>query len=327
MSKWYKVVLKPLEFYYFAKEVGSRSRNGLAVPYYVVSDECPPQTTLLGAMRYYTLRQNNALNLGQNEVKDYIGDASFSFGGSQTFGQIQKITPLLIEGMEGEIIIPCPMNIVKRENNIHIYTKGSADVQKSDECLDHICVKGEKLELLNNRLFYKTVKTRNNKSENEDALFKIEMKKLDKNYSFSFFIEVGDEFKVHKGKEIIFLGGNKSAFSIQLFEKESNCYDNQINEIGKAIWNTIKEDCFYGLSDIYVADSNSSISMPNFSKIKGQRNLISKNTNSSAERYGPSKFVTLFKAGTVFYKNQKQTDTHLETIGLNKILEIKKIEG
>lgn len=338
-SKWYRVNLKPLEFYYFAKEVGSRLRSqdsNLEVPYYVVSDEVPSQTTLLGVMRYYVLKRKDCLSKKCLSNRDsLIGKTSFNYRSKnrQLFGQIEELTPLIIRHDEtGRVIVPCPMNIVQREGRPHIYKKSSVDASlKKDIYKNYISLfPDEQLFCTDSELFHRAIKTRNNKLKDEDALFKIEMKKLNKNYSFSFFIKVSDEFEVHKGKEIVFLGGNKSAFSIELHEVADDTYDNEIKYTRKMLYNIIREECWYAISDVYYAiDDDNPKKFASLSKVKGQRNL---ETNvdriaDSAHRYKCNNLVTLFKAGSIFYEDPTKwiNNDNAKHIGLNQILKLEKI--
>ena len=95
----YFIRLKPVENYFFGGENTFRNNEEDKANYFSRSNKYPQQTTLLGLLRFMLLKNNAALPLYKNQEKAnaLIGENSFDvLKGPQSFGAIQKISPLFI---------------------------------------------------------------------------------------------------------------------------------------------------------------------------------------------------------------------------------------
>ena len=100
----YLIKLTPVERFFFGSDItfGKDNEN-----YFIKSLYFPQQTTLLGTLRYYLLKQNNLLdNNGKvtNKNKEYelIGESGFNANHYSDFKAIKKLSPVFIMGPDGE---------------------------------------------------------------------------------------------------------------------------------------------------------------------------------------------------------------------------------
>jgi len=98
MNKQVIVYLKPVDKYFFGTETtfGDERKNQ---NYLVHSMPYPQQTSLLGMLRFELLKQNQLLPLSKHaaQAENLIGKKSFDASAEQTFGVIEKISPLFVE--------------------------------------------------------------------------------------------------------------------------------------------------------------------------------------------------------------------------------------
>lgn len=254
----YLIKLKPLEPYFFGGErtFGFGKKTKQKQPYYIVSEYTPSQPTLFGTLRYIVLAQNNALiEQSDNDqekdekldrIKELVGENSFSFekasnGEKQTFGKIEKISPLfLIKDEKWYIRTPFNHNPGPKNAQNSNYTPftmekmESLSVTSGDNTslfpVDYKAKNGygggyvsldENLDIIPEyKIFQSVVRTGIDSHRTDDntqgindenSFFKKERKMLNKEYSFAFIAEVEDSLSA--GETVVFMGQDKSPFS------------------------------------------------------------------------------------------------------------------
>ena len=121
----YLVTFRPLGDYSFGSDrrfsfVGKNNYSeDEYAPYFIRTNRVPEQSTVFGMIRYLIL-VSNGIQLNQNfqydddtrdNMKDLIGEKSFSLnGGVQSFGKLEKISPIFLRKNSKEIVIPNPFN-------------------------------------------------------------------------------------------------------------------------------------------------------------------------------------------------------------------------
>lgn len=92
MNNTYRFVLTPLDKVFFGVEKSPFTRE----EYYLQSRYFPQQTTLLGFLRHWLLLQSGQISQSRSTWDTLIGSESFNASTGQTFGTIQRISPLSI---------------------------------------------------------------------------------------------------------------------------------------------------------------------------------------------------------------------------------------
>ena len=121
----YLVTFRPLGDYSFGSDrrfsfVGKNNYSeDEYAPYFIRTNRVPEQSTVFGMIRYLIL-VSNGIELKQDFqydedtrdiMKALIGEKSFSLnGGVQSFGKLEKISPIFLRKNSKEIVIPNPFN-------------------------------------------------------------------------------------------------------------------------------------------------------------------------------------------------------------------------
>lgn len=121
----YLVTFRPLGDYSFGSDrrfsfVGKNNYSeDEYAPYFIRTNRVPEQSTVFGMIRYLIL-VSNGIDLKQDfqydentrdKIKALIGEKSFSLnGGVQSFGKLEKISPILLRKNSKEVVIPNPFN-------------------------------------------------------------------------------------------------------------------------------------------------------------------------------------------------------------------------
>ena len=121
----YLVTFKPLGDYSFGSDrrfsfVGKNNYSeDEYAPYFIRTNRVPEQSTVFGMIRYLIL-VSNGIQLNQDfqydentrdKIKALIGEKSFSLnGGVQSFGKLEKISPIFLRKNSKEVVIPNPFN-------------------------------------------------------------------------------------------------------------------------------------------------------------------------------------------------------------------------
>ena len=121
----YLVTFRPLGDYSFGSDrrfsfVGKNNYSeDEYAPYFIRTNRVPEQSTVFGMIRYLIL-VSNGIELKQDfhydentrdKIKALIGEKSFSLnGGVQSFGKLEKISPIFLRKNSKEVVIPNPFN-------------------------------------------------------------------------------------------------------------------------------------------------------------------------------------------------------------------------
>jgi CRISPR-associated protein Cmr3 len=105
----YLIKLYPIDRFFFGSDVtfGEDNENK---NYFVRSVYFPQQTTLLGMLRYYLLKQNDLLSdsgrvINQHSADQLIGAEGFNAKNPGSFGIIKSLSPAFITGPDGEYFV------------------------------------------------------------------------------------------------------------------------------------------------------------------------------------------------------------------------------
>lgn len=140
----YLVKLKPLEPYFLGGERTfdfGETKQQVRSKYFIKSEELPSQTTLLGVMRYYLLENAELLSNEyesdeKSEIEKLIGPDSFDINieEEQSFGVINKISPLFLLNDQKQVLVPTPFNhCVKDEEGVYKPFKKYMEFEKKIE--------------------------------------------------------------------------------------------------------------------------------------------------------------------------------------------------
>ena len=121
----YLVTFRPLGNYSFGSDrrfsfVGKNNYSeDEYAPYFIRTNRVPEQSTVFGMIRYLIL-VSNGIDLKQDfqydentrdKIKALIGEKSFSLnGGVQSFGKLERISPIFLRKNSKEVVIPNPFN-------------------------------------------------------------------------------------------------------------------------------------------------------------------------------------------------------------------------
>ena len=121
----YLVTFRPLGDYSFGSDrrfsfVGKNNYSeDEYAPYFIRTNRVPEQSTVFGMIRYLIL-VSNGIQLNQDfqydentrdKIKALIREKSFSLnGGVQSFGKLEKISPIFLRKNSKEVVIPNPFN-------------------------------------------------------------------------------------------------------------------------------------------------------------------------------------------------------------------------
>ncbi|HFU4500918.1 TPA: type III-B CRISPR module-associated Cmr3 family protein [Streptococcus suis] len=358
-TKWYKISLTPLEYYYLGSEQNFRRDKSL---YFAESEQVPSQTTVLGMLRYYMLkcaRDSSGENLlGFDDAKkaerdQLIGSRSFDFSSSQPqdFGKLKCLTGVQIVNQDGHVLLKRPYNLVCDDNGpvrteagslkTYLLDKDSGDKpyfvdfstknnSRGQGYLEMIPSQKEVVLKDEDDLFSRTIRTRVNKEKrqetggkNDDAFFKVEMYRLRPGYHFQFFTELEENVELDRS-DIVFLGGYKSAFKLDVEPVSDSAVTDFYGGIEQTLNQAIETETgfYYALSETYwdgTAGFDFSVNQKRYF-----RNL---ETQYNQQRYRKRKRLgVLYDRASVFYSDGELVADHANSsqIGLNKLI---RIEG
>ena len=291
MAKKYRVELKPLEPYFFAGEksfgFGKKKKQSYN-NYFIRSELFPTQTTLLGTIRYLILKKYNLLTTkdysNEKEQEKYVGKSSFQIGQkNQSYGMIERLSPLFILNEKGERLVRVPFNQQpKSDDNLKLRSlkeksypifDGSNDENNNNyemKLLENVNLKKEDDV---QKLFYnidtdgvnKLIKQSDivnsiekvgiNLRIEKEAFFKKEYQYLIKGYRFGFYLEINDdEFEKKLDdviEDIVYMGSGKSAFKLVMSKTDENIKE-FIDQVKEAFKMSCDDVVYYAMSDIIV---------------------------------------------------------------------------
>lgn len=248
----YLVTLTPLDTFFFGGETTFGQNEG--ANYFAKSNLFPQQTTILGALRYELLRQNGLLlvkDSKQEEKIKLIGEESFDVNKDNTFGIIEKISPIfmhydgknyfmrskefVVEKITEKETKTVPLTLtfldgthqlngIVQSAKIPLLKKGK-DAFNPKEAFAEQLVQGNEIENIDD--IFKSIqkigitkykdgipKPQNGKApDNSLGFYKQTSYRLEKGWAFAFYLEL-TETKLKGG--IIKMGGENRPFAMQL---------------------------------------------------------------------------------------------------------------
>lgn len=283
----YLIKLKPINNFFFGGDItfgklGDKENS----TYLVKSRYLPQQTTLLGLVRKQILIQKGLLTKKvkgewvdkskKQEAIRLVGDDSFSIKESNkklNFGIINKISPVFLTDdkeyffvlndyseiefvtddkddknkcfIDGKEISFLPKLISLEKNKNNESEKKNFNSKKGIEQV-LISVSNQKIDFKS--VFLEVTQIGNNKTLNEDALYKKTSYSLKDNYQFCFILELEEELKLENS--IVSLGGDSSNFKMSV-EKINETFEEIENKI-----TLIPENAITLFSDAYIKESN-----------------------------------------------------------------------
>lgn len=362
MSK-YCVELEPIEYYFLGNERSfgfGRNNKGIYNNYFVISENLPTQTTLLGMMRYFVLKRMNLLNknfssqgLTAQQIerqKEFIGRSSFimSCNDKLEYGVIKKISPMFLKNDKKQILVKTPFNGSFDNNKIKLrglqkdvckIMDGSSerdfklidkiDLKKEDDYRDSYVLLDDLSVIENSEIFKSHVKVGINRYLDEDGFFKKEYKFF-KDYKLCFYVTL-DDTKLNlddKITDVVYLGAEKSAFKLTMYKENDN--------LEETIKETLKIDdgvYYYALSDLACEDANKLNECCDLIFLE-TRNFRCLKTNYDKDNFyhklEQSELYNFIRAGSVFFVNEAREqdfehlfeNENLKNIGFNQIIKI-----
>lgn len=272
MSK-YLITLTPMGSYFFGGErsftVGEDDKNELA-SYIVESNLFPQQTSLLGMLRFWLLRNSDAFDVIENKITDeekaieLIGSKSFCIEGNNiqqksSFGQIKSIGYCFLQKKEKENgyinILPSPLDYKLNIDFSKPLTAYYNGVEKKIPTITYKNNEGNKPYTAKDGLtrryisesgvfeekdiFIKDRRIGINRDiktgrTDDNSLYKQVFYSLADGFRFAFVAEFSADFQLkdkYKQKQIVELGGDSSKFILEIVESfEESRYDNHLLE-------------------------------------------------------------------------------------------------
>lgn len=275
MIQSYLLTLEPMEPYFFGNEktFSFDPKSPADNRYFIKSERLPMQTTILGALRYLLMPMKKESyrysNLEQMRNSAIIGPASFSMDGpEQDFGVIRQISPVfLMNNGQKFVRTPfdhcvkadrkhytplCDCETVMTERGEQLYFKDfSAKTGIPDSYMN--VQSGELVEA--EEIFHGIVRTGINRGRTERGFYKKQFIRMERGWTFGAYasldldiLETDPDAKaalsaMMKGTTV-FLGQNKSAFSVRLLPEE----DTLAQTVGKLL----RPDVLYCMGDACV---------------------------------------------------------------------------
>lgn len=356
MSKTYRVTFTPLEAYFFGgnRQFQFKKRENYSEddfsPYFIKGNPLPEQSTIFGSLRYLILEQAGLIkkdfNYSADERKamaELVGTASFSLlVERQSFGKIQKISPLFFLKNNKEKIIPTPFNLVQENDryrpmklqdqpvqttygDLHLPAESEYDPKQGYRTGYYNLQTGQE-----EKEIYKTVVVTGNRIpdrsqpvvDNTDGLFKREVYHLEEDYQFATYVTVADDLVLRNG--FVQMGQKASLFKVEVKEEEDNlaeCVRSHLASITPqgVSWH-------YALSDQVVTGllRSSVFSIVEDRQVRQIQTNLSGNTFTKRVSL-QSEYHTLQKAGSCYYGEIKEDNRilHTDIAGYNVLIEIK----
>lgn len=340
----YCVELEPIEDYFFGNErsfgFGRKDKVNYN-NYFVISENLPTQTTLLGMMRYFILKRNGLLyknfnnkGLDENQIKEqerFIGRRSFTIYSDDSqkvldYGAIKTISPIFLKNLNGQILVRTPYNgkVVNgalelrglKNHKIQIMdgktTKefkliDKINLKKEDEIRNSFVVLDSKEIKKDNDIFKSHVKVGINLSLKDEGFFKKEYKFF-KEYKLCFYVGIDETvFKINeKITDVVYMGMGKSAFKVSIYP-ENNKIKDQIKNTFKMENNNI----YYALSDLACKDIDKLNKYCDLILAK-TRNFRFLTTNYQGNNFytklNQSGLYNIIRGGSVFFVKDDEVD-------------------
>ena len=347
-----KCSFKPAGLYFFGGEK-IFDFEGLN-SYYITSQKEPPQSTILGALRFMVLKKAGCLSPEKEATSDELRKKQEDLIGKnesvmtlESLGKIREISPVYIFE-NNRLLIKTPFNHVTSYSDEEIYTpfkmKSNFVSEKGDTILpvnynakngltdSYMDIANQKV-FRSDRIFdYKEQTHIARKRDSEGKLVLKEKAYFKKNYclfknkDYSFACYVNCEDGILPENDIIFLGQEKSPF----YFTSERCDENEPSSITFKIERLYQPEngyrTYYVASDVYINNSVEMNRLLSFSIIKKKtyRFLTDlRNGENFKKRIIKSKILYQFiEAGSILFVKEENGFDFMELINENSNLKI-----
>jgi len=340
----YQVKITPLEYYFFG---GEKHNEDLTTNYFVESNDYPQQSTLLGLVRYFLLQNNNLLGgkalpeIHRKAATELIGESSFDFNSNpQTFGTIKSISPLYFnDGTQNYYFAPLDILFDCGDNFLLSKNRDPYNAKDHFKLMQQNLIGANDNSLISlNSIIQSVYQVGNEKEQKENAFYKQNMKRLEKNWAFVIDVNIERDTVDNKEEEMehkeyyLPFGGEKCFFKLSLKKQEAfiPTYPTKHQRNKPCLF--CYGDCFIDSIEIkklpfavnnFISFRNlrSKITTGNFHALKEEKDIEKSMIRS--DRY------QLLQRGSVLYFNTAAERsevkaiidaTHGSAIGFNKIL-------
>ena len=352
----YLIMIKPLAPYFFGSEntfrIGDTSN-----PYYISSLTVPPQTSIIGMLRYMILEKSGILKSSGNytseekaEINTLIGNKGYEPGsGQDKLGVIQSVSPLFLIDSNGQKYIPLPLNhrfkdgenkytplmlcekpVVTSHGELRIPENFSAKntVENQYMCVNKDSKGNTGTIIEQDAIFQYVIQTCNAVHKSEKSFFKKKCVMLKNPFRFAFYADLED-FSL-SGNTICYMGRDKSPFAVEIMEDDKgDIYTDACN-----IEFDGEKNFYYALSDIilkepisYQNKGDEKKDAKGYAMVKTEtaRYLTSKiNDNNKLIITRQSCLFNVIKSGSVFYWDDKSIENLCNTdkFGYNQLIKL-----
>ena len=257
------VTLSPLEPYFFGSELKlAGGVTNVRTSYFLRSKLMPSQTTLMGMIRFFLLKQSDGLYADYRIDENLIGKESFSLSklilnseyknflqgnGVQDFGVIKNVGPVFLTDQKENYYIVTPKNhrvgklVYTPYEMIKVPADGKSNSfllkdyngKKGVACSYTRLSDGKIFEI--EELFEKNTAVGIDKKSDEESFFKKEYKYLKPKMKFAFFLSLDETSEIFQKKlncllekdvvmDIVYMGLGKSVFSIEIKRKDDDFF-------------------------------------------------------------------------------------------------------
>lgn len=336
------------------------NNSGFNNKYYIKSEKLPSQSTMLGAVRYLMIPDKKSdFSYNHGDLDEIIGPESFNpEKNEQTFGVIEGISPIYLYNNQSNVfLIPTPLvHSVKRENpekdengntvkpkriknevyspfqEYKTYKTSKSDKEhyyaddfetKDGTAESFVALDGNNTIYSYDDLFTTTMRVGIDRNKKDDAFFKKDYVILKNDYCFAIYLTLKDSAK-NPENSVIYLGQNKSAFTVTVESVDENHEKNTTDKITALLNQTAApEGCevYYCQSDVFAPKDVFNESYFSVIKTKTYRSFT---TIKGVVKKGDMLY-NLIAAGSVFMiPNGKDVaianKTGISKAGYNKIL-------
>ncbi len=328
--KTYLMLMRPLEPYFFGHEksfsyADSKTDKETRGYYFAKGEAVPSQSTVLGALRYLLLPvKKTDWNYSREEQAQNaraVGAQGFSPNEKCTFGQIESISPVFLYGPKGNYVVtpfdhqngePIYKPFAKYRETETLAGKRlfAADYESKKGISDSYMALSDGSIISNQDLF--TAVVQNGINRETHGLYKQEKKSLCDGFSFGVYVTLAEDLLPKD--DILFLGQNKSAFSVTFKEEENN--------LEERLRPWLCENVVYALGDMFADRSIYEKSLFSVTKIKTYRIF----SRDNKRVYKSNTLYKLIRAGSVFIPENKEDflacarNENTEAIGYNRFV-------
>lgn len=329
MSK-YLMTLTPQEPYFFGNEKSflypGVDTGTSGSRYFIKSELTPAQTTLLGSLRYILLPKKGYAHTQEKENTDVVGEKSFKYGETNTFGKILGLSPLFLLKDGAEKLVVTPFDHIKGEKK---YTPFSVYATTEDGRLfpteykakdgishSYMSVENGRIYELD-AIFKKETRVGINRSATDKGFFKKEYANLLDGFSFATYVTLSDD--ITPKDAVVFMGQGKSLFTVKFNEAD----DKADKELSDAIAKRLRKGVFYCFGDAFLCMGNAIYKNASFA-VTGTRDYRAYTTRGGKVTKG-STLYKLLSAGSIFVSEKMDFaecfhDPTVEIVGYNTVI-------